>query len=59
MFMLAIFIVLIASTFHNQTIAQVTDDESCETLQSEVHITKGMTFYYSSAAFTHDKIDQE
>lgn len=26
------------------TIAQIIDDESCETLQSEVHITKGITF---------------
>ncbi|KOX69833.1 Partner of bursicon, partial [Melipona quadrifasciata] len=40
MFIFTIFFVLIASIYTNDIVAQVTDDESCETLQSEVHITK-------------------
>ena len=45
MFIFTIFFVLIASIYTNDIVAQVTDDESCETLQSEVHITKGIISY--------------
>ncbi|XP_043800136.1 partner of bursicon [Apis laboriosa] len=40
MFVYSIFLILIIFIYTNETVAQVTDDESCETLQSEVHITK-------------------
>lgn len=40
MFIHSIFLILIIFIYSNETIAQVTDDENCETLQSEVHITK-------------------
>ncbi|KOC69697.1 Partner of bursicon [Habropoda laboriosa] len=40
MFIFATCLTLTVFIFTCDTIAQVTDDESCETLQSEVHITK-------------------
>lgn len=45
MFIYSIFLILIVFIYTNETVAQVTDDESCETLQSEVHITKGIIFF--------------
>lgn len=44
MFIFALFFILTAFIYMNDTVAQVTDDENCETLQSEVHITKGTIF---------------
>lgn len=40
MFMLRISLILSVLILTSETVGQVTDDESCETLQSEVHITK-------------------
>ena len=45
MFMFVILALSTAFISTSSTIAQVLDDESCETLQSEVHITKGIMFY--------------
>ncbi|OAD62601.1 Partner of bursicon, partial [Eufriesea mexicana] len=40
MLIFTIFLVLTTLIYTNGTVAQVTDDESCETLQSEIHVTK-------------------
>lgn len=48
MFIYSIFLILIIFIYTNETVAQVTDDENCETLQSEVHITKGIIFFLIS-----------
>lgn len=51
MLIFTIFFVLTTFICTNSTVAQVTDDESCETLQSEIHITKGITFNFSLISF--------
>ncbi|CAL7944664.1 unnamed protein product [Xylocopa violacea] len=40
MYTFAISLILIVLMYTRHTIGEVSDDESCETLQSEVHITK-------------------
>ncbi|CAL7944665.1 unnamed protein product [Xylocopa violacea] len=47
MYTFAISLILIVLMYTRHTIGEVSDDESCETLQSEVHITKGTTFCFS------------
>lgn len=36
-----IFLMIITSCYNFGVIAQILEDENCETLQSEIHITKG------------------
>lgn len=58
--MFATFLFMNALIFTSCIIAQITDDENCETLQSEVHITKGTnSVLYVISLYTKKQIENK